>query len=356
MLTRKSIKHSDEYYQSFVEQLLKKVVRAPVAVAATAAVDAVADDAVVPNRAMPTTSAPAAQLLPPHIGAAGMTTAGMPLVANQGSMHGSMGSAASCPAPQTAWNASMHGWACMLPPAEHGASMVPWMLQLQQQQQHEVQQLRNDMARIAHETAVERQMMRMEFTAHQQQLQDCKQQAQAYQQQVQNCQQALLGYQQVQQQVQDYRQQVQGYQQALVAMQGQLAALTTHIGKASAPAMHGHMSTLSGLGLGATQWAPRLPPLSGAATSLLNTELSAPGAASATVIEAASPTAAVLQQGLLPSGGVAGHAVAGRPLQQEGLGSGDLPPVRGVRTGGNQGGLAGRQASGAAAVLHPQRH
>ena len=103
-------------------------------------------------------------------------------------------------------------------------------------------------------------------------------------------------------------------------------------------------------------WALRLPPVSGAVTSLLNTELSEPGAPSATIIEAASPAAAVLQQGWLPGGGVAGHVVAGRPLRQEGLGSGDLPPVRGVRAGANQGRLAGKQASGAAAVLHPQRH
>lgn len=101
-------------------------------------------------------------------------------------------------------------------------------------------------------------------------------------------------------------------------------------------------------------WALRLPPVSAAATSPQNTMLSGPGAPSKTVLDAANPTATVLQQGSLPGEEMAGLVVAGMQLQQEGLDGGDLRPVRGVCAGGNQGGLAGRQASGA--VLHAQRH
>lgn len=115
-------------------------------------------------------------------------------------------------------------------------------------------------------------------------------------------------------------------------------------------------------------WALRLLPVSGADHSLQNTVLRAPGAPSTTVLEAASCTGSVLQQpccntlyvtpslAFAASEGMAGIVVAGMQLQQEGLGGGDLRPVRGVCAGSNQGRLAGKQASGAAAVLHARRH
>lgn len=302
-----------------------------------------------------------------------------------------MGNSAAWAGPQPTAAAPM--WAHAVPPAEHGMAMMPWALQQQQQQQHhEVQQLRSDMARLAHEASVERQMQRMEFASqlqaqqqqvysqlqgYQQQLQECRQQVQGYQQGYQQLQQQVQDYRQqvqgYQQQAQDYRQQVQGYQQALAAVQSQLAALTARmdVSAASSPmhAMHAQVPMLAGLGLGSlgvTQWGtlaqPRLPPVS---TSAQGIALGAPlvGALGSAVQEVTSPVASVLQAGRMGSGGGAAGYSSSRAAPEEGLGSsssGDLPPVRGVgRRGGHQPGITGRpvgmQAAGAAAVLHPQR-